>query len=56
MDPNEPATTLTKRELFAALAMGGLLADSVPRDQALDFAIVAADGLIDRLNNGVVTP
>lgn len=50
MDANEPATTLTKREFFAGLALAGLLADSIPRSAAAGFALIAADALIDELN------
>lgn len=50
MDANDPATTLTKREFFAGLALAGLLADSIPRSAAAGFALIAADALIDELN------
>lgn len=53
--PSALGEGLTKREFFAGLALAGLLADSIPRQQAAPFAVVAADALIDELN-GVVKP
>lgn len=55
--PNEPAyhehVGLTKRELFAAMAMQGLLSRSEPGDSIYTTtieAVQAADYLINRLN------
>lgn len=57
MDANEPAfpasgyTGVTIREYIAIHAMAGLLADHVSRTDAVHFAVVAADLLIDELNH-----
>lgn len=51
MDTNpQPIQALTKRELLAGLALAGLLADSVTRDQAVTFAVIAADALLEELD------
>jgi hypothetical protein len=51
-----PEPGLTKREFFAACALAGLLADSIPRKQAAPFAVVAADALIEELNGNGKKP
>lgn len=48
--PSAARPGLTKREYFASAAMAGLLADHVSRTDAVHFAVVAADALIDELN------
>lgn len=48
---NEPSDGLTKRELFAAMAMQGLMArPNWPFDGIAGEAIFVADALIDALN------
>lgn len=41
---------LTKRELFAAMAMQGLLASDAPDDFVARWAVSAADALLTALN------
>lgn len=54
--PHGGVPGLTKREAIAALALAGLLADHVTRQDAIKFAVVAADGLIEELNGNGATP
>ena len=42
---------LTKREYFAALALQGLLAHGNTLDEATEWAVYAADYLIEALND-----
>lgn len=43
-------TGLTKREYFAAAAVQGYLAASVPRTVAIESAVTVADALIEALS------
>jgi hypothetical protein len=43
-------TGLTKRECFAAMALQGFLADGDSPDEAAEWAVEAADYLIEALN------
>jgi hypothetical protein len=51
--PPEPDPGLTKRELFAAMAMEGLMAEGVDHDAAIDImairSVQAADALLAEL-------
>lgn len=48
--PNERQDGLTKRELFAAMALQGLIAAGATYNVALDNAVEMADDLIKKLN------
>jgi hypothetical protein len=50
--PTQPGASggLTKREYFAAAALAGLVADGIPKQDAAQFAVIVADGLIDSLS------
>lgn len=51
--PDQPATELTKREFFAAIALQGMIAGKYAGNDTSDdveAAVLAADNLIKKLN------
>lgn len=51
--PNQKSSELTKRELFAAMALQGMAAGKYPDNEISDdvqMAVHMADQLIDKLN------
>ena len=50
LDPNAPASTITVRQHFAAMAMQGFAVEGVHENEAARLSVKYADALIAQLN------